>query len=190
MRKALITGAVVILLGASTGQLSSQPAPPQALATYRGFWNATLGDLAMVWVCTDTAAMAAVDGDLVRAARVLAYGQKSTDSATNALAHGIPTDWYGSIGVPLSQAAHALSGADGNLRAYLAHGKIADLKAAQSGQAQASAELAAITADARASYAGMGGNANDLVTLSQAIQSANTALASAMGDTDTDDSDQ
>jgi hypothetical protein len=169
--------ALVAVLGSSAGT---------PLATHRVFWNQTLADLAMVSVCINTAAMASVDGDLIRAAQVLGRQQKFADSAAQSL-RGVPADWRGAVGAGLSRAALELGAAGSALRVYLAHGKVADLKTAQSDQAKAAAELVAAGSEAKSAYAAMGGNASDLETVPHALQNATVALASAMGDTDTDD---
>jgi hypothetical protein len=184
MTRRLTALTIVTLLGASSAQPSSQP--PPLLVTHRVYWNTTLGDFALISVCTDTAAMAAVDGDLIRAARALAYGEKFVDRVTAAL-HRIPSDWRNSVGTHLSDASLALSAAGYALRLYLAHGRVADLRTAQDDEARASAELGAATGEAKTAYATMGGDAGDLESLPHAMQSANAAFASAMGDTDTDD---
>jgi hypothetical protein len=179
--RCLTSLAMVILLGASSGQPSSQ-----SLSAHRVYWNTAIGDFAMISLCANTAAMATVDGDLIRAARVLAYGQKSVAGVTEAV-RNVPPDWRERVGPYLSQAALALTAAGDALRRYLAHGKVADLKSMQSDQARAASDLLAAAGEAKTSYAAMGGNPNDLETLPHAMQSANAALASAMGDTDTDD---
>jgi len=173
--------AIVVLLGTSAGQSTQQP-----LAAYRVFWNTTLSDFAMISVCANAAEMAAVDGDLIRAARVLAYGQQSANAASGAL-HRIPPEWHDRLRLPLAQAMNAFNAANNALRVYFAHGKVADLKAAQSDLAQASGALVNATAAAKAGYSAIGGHAGDLENLPHATQSANAALAAAMGDTDTDD---
>ncbi len=175
--------AIAALVGVSPGQTNSPP--PQALAAYRAYWNATLTDFAMISVCAGTAAMAAVDGDLARAARVLAYGRKFADRVNGALGR-VPPDWRERVAPHLSQAALALTANGSALRLYLAHGRVGDLKTAQNAQARAAAELVAAATQAKAAYAAMGGKASDLESVPYATQIANAALASAMGDTDTD----
>ncbi|MGA9272424.1 MAG: hypothetical protein WBV67_02965 [Candidatus Cybelea sp.] len=184
LRQTLSALAVVVLLGASSANSNSQP--PQAIAAHRLFWNTTLNDFTMFSVCAETTGMAVVDGDLVRAARVLAYGQKSLDRGTDAL-HRMPPDWRDRVGPRLSRAALALAAIGNALHVYMAHGKVSDLKAAQNDQARAEAELVAAADEAKTSYTAMGGKASDLENVPHATQSANAALASAMGDTDTDD---
>jgi hypothetical protein len=175
---------VVMLLGASSGQSSPQPLP--RLVAQRVYWNATLSDFAMISVCIDTAAMAAVDGDLIRAARALAYGEKYIGRVTAAV-HEIPPNWRSRVGPHLSQATLAFAAAASTLRLYLAHGRVTDLKTAQTDQARAAAELVAGTGEAKTAYASMGGDPGDLQSVPHAMQDANAAFASAMGDTDTDD---
>lgn len=172
---------VVTLLGAVSGQPNVQ-----LLSTHRVYWNTILSDFAMISVSADTAAMAAVDGDRDRADRALAYGRKFADILSDTL-RSMPPDWRERIGPQLSQAALALTAGGNALRLYLAHRKTGDLKSAQHDQAQAALALVAATSEAKASYAAMGGKSNDLESLAHATQTANAALSSAMGDTDTDD---
>jgi hypothetical protein len=189
-KRTIVTAATVALTALTIAILpaasSAQANTPAQLADHRVYWNTTLSDFAMVSVSTDTAAMAAVDGDLIRAARALAYGDKFLNRAAAAL-HQIPADWRGNVAPHLSQATRALTAAGNAMRLFLAHGRVADLKAAQTDEARASAELATATSEAKAAYTAIGGDAAALESMPHAMQNANAALASAMGDTDTDD---
>jgi hypothetical protein len=175
---------IAALLGVSSE--GSSLASQSSLVTDRIYWNTTLSDFAIISVCIDTAAMAAVDGDLIRAARVLGYGEKYADRLTAAL-HQIPAGWRNRVEAHLTRAKVAFAAADNALRFYLAHGKVTDLKAAQGDESRASAELVAATTEAQRGYASAGGNPADLETVSQAMRRANATLAATMGDTDTDD---
>jgi hypothetical protein len=135
----------------------------------------------MISVGSNYAAMAAVDGDRVRASRILTYSQKFAQSANSEI-DGVPHDWNNpDIGGRLRAAALTLSNATRSLRSYLDHGKASELTAAQNSQAQAAFDLVVATSSARKSYKSMGGKPSDLETLQSGTRSAIATFDSMMG---------
>ncbi len=187
-----ITKALIVLALAGLASCSAQNSGASAgthisRAQYRNFWNETLGNLAVITVGSNYAAMAAVDGDSVRASHILEHSQKFVESARSETA-GVPRDWNTrDIGGRLRRAELALSNATLGLRNYLDHGKAYDLAAAQNNQAQAAFDLMAATSSARKSYKGMGGKPSDLETLQSKAQSAIAGFDSMMGASTDDD---
>jgi len=105
--------AILILasFAAIPGELRSETASSQTLVVHRRFWNQTLNDFANASVATNMAAMAAVDGDLIRSARLLAYAQKFAVSIAAAERDRLPSDWRDRAGTHLSKASVALGAA-------------------------------------------------------------------------------
>jgi hypothetical protein len=152
---------------------------------YQDFWNTTVGNLAMVYVCVNYAAKAAAGNDNVEASRALEYGQKFADSAKQQTL-SVPGDWNDNdnIGPRLFSAANSLSDAMGKMRGYLDDNKPSETAEAQDEAQQATADVEAATDAAQTSYVAMGGKASDLETMQSKVKSTVAALDSLMGGSD------
>jgi hypothetical protein len=157
---------------------------------YQQFWNATVGNLAMVFVCVNYAAKAAGGGDSVTASRALQIGQKFADNAKDETLNGVPGEWKDNdeIGPRLFSAANSLSDAMNKMRNYLDESKPSEAVDAEDEATSASSDVEAATAAARSSYESMGGKASDIETMQSKVQTTITALDTLMGGSSSGDS--
>lgn len=146
---------------------------------YQEFWNKTVGNLAMVYVCVNYAAKGAEGGDSVGASRALEYAKNFAESAKSMTTSGIPDAFNNDdIGLQLFGAADKLSNAMDKMRDYIDNEKPSEAVEAQDDAAEATSDVEAATEAARAAYIKMGGKASDLETMQSKVNSTVSALDS------------
>lgn len=149
---------------------------------YHDFWNKTVGNLAMVYVCLNYAAKSLEGGDSVTASKFLSQGEKFAGNAESATFDNVPSDWDNDdIKLNLFSAANKLKDGLGKARSYLDDQKPSEMAEAQDDSQTALAYVQQATEAAQTSYVSMGGKSSDLETMQDQAQGIIKSFDSIVG---------